>query len=106
VAVEHRGHPVAVQWLFQPARTQKRKDLRWLPFDGRLDWSVMKQGNALSGFELDEGRFEFQRLIHSLVDKALNALLSPRLERTRAEASREPFHAGKPDTKHFECLAI
>src|SRR5438876_7456988 len=47
MTVEDNGQSVAVQWLFEPAGPQEGKNFRRFALDGRLNGSVMEQGDAL-----------------------------------------------------------
>ena len=54
--VKHRGQGIAVQGLFEPTRAHEGINLQRLAFDSGPNGRIMKDGNAMLGAKLRQGR--------------------------------------------------
>src|SRR6266852_2777133 len=106
VAVKDGADAVAIDRLFETARSEIRKNLRRLSFDGGADWGVVQQRDALPRAQPRERGLELERFVNGFLHECLDRPFAPRAERAAAEAAREALDAGKPDTLYFRRFPI
>src|SRR5206468_12346784 len=106
VAVKNQRHRVSIDWLLEPARSQKRIDLERLSLNGRLDRRVVQQRDHMRRAQSCQRRVELQRLVDRLADELLDDPFSPRSERALTEAAAEPLHAGDADAVDLGRVAV
>src|SRR5262245_48346441 len=106
MAVKHGGHRIAIERLFEPARSEVRKNLEWLAFDGRADRCVVKERNAMRGAQSRECRLELERFVDRFLHEELDGRFAPRTERAAAESAGESLRACKANPLNFRGVAV
>src|SRR6185436_14598438 len=99
VPVKDGGDGITSERFLETAASEERKDLRGLPFDGRLNRRIVQDRDAAIVPQPGERRLELQRFVHRFVDELLDDVFAPRSEGAAAEASGEPLHTGKADAE-------
>src|SRR5438552_18091539 len=106
MAVKNCGQRKTVQRLLQPATTHKWKDVHRLSLDGRLDWRVMGQGNAVFRPQPGEGTLQLQSFFDRFVHELLDDVLAPGSQSGPAETADKALDAGEADAVDFAGVAV
>ena len=89
VAVKDGADAVAVDRLFEPARSEIRKDFRRLAFHRRANRRVVQHRDALLRAQPGERGFELQRLVDRLLHERFDRVLAPRARARRGRSRRQ-----------------
>lgn len=106
MAVEYRVHRISIERLFESARTKKGIDLRRLADHRSAYRRVMEQRNPLFGAQLCQRGFELEGFLDGLLNKILDRILTPGLQRLFAKAAAEPLGSDKADAENFNGIAM
>ena len=106
VTMENERDAIAVDWLFQPARTDERINLGWFPFGRLLNGGVVQERDHRFGPQPCERRFELQCFVHRLVHELLDDVFTPRTERPRTEAAAESLDSRNTDAFDLTGIAV
>src|SRR5258706_7950083 len=104
--MQHDRHRIAIERLFEPARSQERVDFERFAFDCLLDRRIVQERDEMLRAKPRESRFELQCLVDGFADELLDDRFAPGTERALPEAAAEAFDAGDSDAVQLAGVAV